>query len=310
VPQGPGQVPRFVVCPVCHLRNDVTARFCRDCGLPLGAPRDPVRGTTTRRTELPSERGAGIAAIVSLAAIVVIAGVAGYLALRGFETVATGAGANATGTPSGGPASTSPAATRGLDPSPTPTNGVDIGPTGLIDEPSLDPGSTDAHSAQPSEAPAATSVPTRTGWTCDPATVQDPLAGRWRIAQARWGRMDTFDRLTFDLTRLKGSAKRGATVRMAFLKPARAASRYGVATPAGDRALVLTFDGPLSLRAEMSAQPGLRALASLEARTDDQGVVHAVVGVIGSGCARIVATDWRDGSDQTTTAKLVIDVQR
>ena len=39
------------------LRNDVTVRFCRNCGLPLGAPRDPVLGTTTKRADLPSDRG-------------------------------------------------------------------------------------------------------------------------------------------------------------------------------------------------------------------------------------------------------------
>lgn len=310
---GQPQVPRFIVCPVCHQRNDVTARFCRDCGLPLGFSRDPVRGTTTRRAELPSERGAGIAAILSLAAIVIIAGIAGYLVFRSFETTTVTAGATSA-TPS------IPVAGVSADPGPgalgspavEPTQRASLTPSSEPDEaPTADPGDepTEAPDGDPTEDPAPT-LTTRTGWTCDPASVQDPLRGRWRIAQARWGRQESFDRLTFDLVRLQGSVRRGATVSMEFLRPGRAASRYDVATPSGDRALVITFDGPLNLRAPMSARPGLVALESVEARADADGVVHAVLGISGEGCARIVATDWRDGSDRTTEARLVVDIRR
>jgi hypothetical protein len=287
---------------VCHLRNDVAARFCRDCGLPLGAPRDPVRGTTTRRAELPSDRGAGIAAILSLAAIVAIAGGAGFLVFRGFETSTTaGDGASPASSDGSRP---SAVAARSTVPGPTRTPR----PVAPTEQPAETP--TDEPTQEPIDEPTQATLSTRTGWTCEDAAIQDPLRGRWRIAQARWGRMDGFDRLTFDLTRLEGEARRGVIVRMAYLRPARAASRYDVATPDGDRAIVLTFDGPMSLRSALSARPGLSALASLEAKADDEGVVHAVVGVQGDGCARLVANDWRTGSDDTAEAKLVIDVRR
>ncbi len=81
--QRPMQFPPMIICPVCGLRNDVTVRFCRNCGLPLGAPRDPVRGTTTKRADLPSDRGNGIAAIIGLVAVVGIVGVAGLIDLPG-----------------------------------------------------------------------------------------------------------------------------------------------------------------------------------------------------------------------------------
>lgn len=320
--RGGPQVPRFVICPVCHLRNEVTARFCRDCGLPLGAPRDPVRGTTTRRADLPSERGAGIAAIVSLAAIVVIAGIAGFLVLRGFESSATSAGAHATAQPAvDASASPVPRASVGTRPtrrparSPTATVTADPDTTATpepTDPPTDGPRdrATPEPDDRPTDPPTATPLSTRTGWTCDDAAIQDPLGGRWRIVQARWGRMDGFDRLTFDLTRLRGSTREGTVVGMRFLRPAKAASRYDVETPAGDRALVITLDGPISLRAAISAQPGLAALTSLDARVDADGIVHAVLGITGDGCARVVANDWRDGGESTTTAKLVIDIRR
>lgn len=313
--KGQAQTPPFIVCPACRLRNDITARFCRDCGLPLGGPRDPVRGTTRRRAELPSDRGAGIAALLGLVSIVVIAGIVGYLVLRGFETTTTTAGGRTTsGTP---PVSAASSGVPGASVMPAPTRDAmptdDPAPPGeATDDPSVDPteGPTGAPTDEPADRPTAEPPPTRTGWTCDEAAIQDPLQGRWRIAKARWGRQDSFDRLAFDLTRLEGSARKGAVVRMEFLRPGRAASRYGVATPEGDRALVITFDGPLSLRSAMEARPGLTSLASLEARTDDEGLVHAVIGVAGDGCARLVANDWRDGSDRTTQAKLIVDIQR
>lgn len=309
---GQPQVPRFIVCPVCHLRNDVTARFCRDCGLPLGFPRDPVRGTTTRRAELPSERGAGIAAILSLAAIVVIAGIAGYLVFRSFETTPVTAGANGASPAPSQVAPVGSVATPGVVGSPIVRPTVAASPAASgdpADEPTEPPEEDPTDPPEDDPTPEPT-LPTRTGWTCEKASIQDPLRGRWRVAQARWGRQDSFDRLTFDLVRLEGSARRGTIVAMEFLRPNRAASRYDVATPGGDRALVITFDGSLNLRAPISARPGLTSILTLEARTDDEGEVHAVVGVEGDGCARIVANDWRSGSDDTTTAKLVIDVRR
>ncbi len=136
------------------------------------------------------------------------------------------------------------------------------------------------------------------------------MGGRWRVTGIRSGQRDGYDRLTFDLARLQGSTRTGTIVGMEFLRPARAASRYDVTMPAGDRALVITFDGPIALRTDIAERPGLTALASVAARTDDDGVVHAVLGIAGDGCARLVANDWRNGDDDTTTAKLVVDIQR
>jgi hypothetical protein len=298
---------------VCHLRNDVAARFCRGCGLPLGAPRDPVRGTTTRRADLPSDRGAGIAAVLSLAAIVAIAGLAGFLVLRGFESSTT-AGASASSSmspvavvPSGRPVSSAgPAVSQ--DPGPRV-----VSPTDPASQPTPEPTDepTEGPTEEPGDEPTARPLSTRTGWTCKTAAIQDPLRGRWRIAQARWGQMEDFDRLTFDLTRADGEAQRGVVVRIQFLRPNQAVSRYDVERPEGDRAIVLTFDGAMNLRSDIEPQrPGLVTLASVEAREDAEGTIHAIVGVNGEGCARLVANEWRTGSDDTTEAKLVLDIRR
>ena len=313
--QRPIGIPAFVVCPVCHLRNEVTARFCRDCGLPLGAPRDPVRGTTTRRADLPSDHGAGMAAVLSLLAAVLIAGAAGFFVFRGFESGGATAAATATPATSGGLVTGSPGVSRApgesfLASSDGPTTVVP-GATGEPDPVGTADPTDEAiagRTADPTQRTPA--VATSTRFTCGDAAIQDPLAGRWRITQARTSEHSAFDRVTLDLERMSGSAKHGATVAQDYIKPAKAVAQYGVAPPTGARALVVTFDGLIGLRTVITAQPSLTAIKSLEARRDARGVVHLVIGVEGRGCARMIANDWRDGSEATTTAQLTIDVRR
>ena len=116
--------------------------------------------------------------------------------------------------------------------------------------------------------------------------------------------------MTLSLTRVSGTAKNGTTVDLAYMSPGRAASRYGVTRPVGDHAIVLTFDGPVTVGAAMAGTPGMRAIESVDVRRDAPGVTHAVIGITGNGCARLNAADWKDGSDATQTAALTLDVRR
>lgn len=316
------QIPPTITCPVCGLRNDITVRFCRNCGLPLGAPRDPVRGTTTKRADLPSDHGTGIAAILGLLAVVAIVGSAGFLIFKGFQ------GNSATANVSPGPsaivsASLPPAASPALT---FPTGSIDPGST--IGPEASQPAGTDAPSETDgptaTDAPAATDEPIDPGatatprpigtiskWTCKSGAIADPLGGRWRVTRAVWAGGSTTDRLTISLARVKGSVRTGTTVRMAFMAPGKAASTLGITRPLGDRALVLTFDGPVIAGTPLTGQPAaLRALESVDIRRDADGVTHAAMGVAGTGCARLNAPDWKDGSDSTQTADLILDIRR
>jgi hypothetical protein len=302
------QIPPMIICPVCGLRNDVTVRFCRNCGLPLGAPRDPVRGTTTKRAELPSDRGSGIAAIIGLVAVVGIVGVAGLMIFRGFQANAGGAG----GSP--GPslvamASIVPGATAGRS---SPVASVEPGASVVIatstPKATDGPGTGGDATPRPTKDPGA--VATVSAWTCKSAAIGDPFKGRWRIARASWNRGATTDRLTLSLTRMSGGTKNGTSIEMAFMSPGKAASTYGVTRPLGDRAIVLTFDGPINVGTAMVASPGLLALETIDVRKDASGVTHAVIGVTGTGCARLNSPDWRSGSDSITSADLLLDVRR
>jgi hypothetical protein len=153
-------------------------------------------------------------------------------------------------------------------------------------------------------------VSTLSAWTCKSAAIGDPLKGRWRIAHASWNKGVTTDRLTLSLTRMSGGTKNGTSVEMVFMGPGKAASTYGVTRPVGDRAIVLTFDGPINVGNAILGSPGLQALETVEVRKDASGVTHAVIGITGTGCARLNSPDWRSGSDSITTADLLLDVRR
>ncbi len=325
------QIPPTIICPVCGLRNDVTVRFCRNCGLPLGAPRDPVRGTTTRRADLPSDRGTGIAAIIGLLAVVGIVGVAGFLIFRGFQ--GTAVTANASPLPSlVGPASVAPAPTPRVslpvasvgpassipprastppatgDPTPAPD------PTGSPSTagPSATDGPGPTKRPRPTDEPTATAeaVATVSRWTCKSGSIADPLKGKWRISRTSWTSGTSTDRLTFTLSRMSGSSKQGTTVDMTFMSPGKAGSSLGISRPQGERAVVITFDGPTSIGTPQVGIPNLRVIESVDVRKDDSGVTHAVIGLSAGGCARLSAPDWKDGSVGTQTANVVLDVRR
>lgn len=148
-------------------------------------------------------------------------------------------------------------------------------------------------------------------FSCKSGAIVDPLRGKWRITRANWKTGSTTDRLTMALARTSGTAPRpGTTVEFAFMSPGKASSSLGVTRPLGDRAIVVTFDGPITPANTMVGQPGMQALQSVDIRRDDSGVTHAVIGVSGDGCARLNAPEWRDGSDDTTTATVVLEIRR
>ncbi len=162
--------------------------------------------------------------------------------------------------------------------------------------------------SRPTRDPAV--VVTLSEWSCKTGSISDPLQGRWRISRTSWGSGASTDRVTFTLTRLGSTSRPGVTVELKFMSPAKAASTFGVTKPDGERALVLTFDGPVNVGTPMVGKPAMDAIESVDVRRDDSGVTHAILGVTGAGCARLNAPDWRSGSDDITTASLLIDVRR
>src|SRR4051794_27834247 len=156
-------MPPVIQCPSCGMLNDPNARFCRNCGLPLGWPQDPVRGTMMRQADLPSERGAGIASIVGLIAAVAILGAAGYLVLRGTNG---GGATNPTSPPAATATATASQVAIGSG-SPTPSA------TGTPVVVTPRPTATVAVSSPTATAstPGSTPPPAVRAFSCDPVTI-------------------------------------------------------------------------------------------------------------------------------------------
>jgi hypothetical protein len=286
-------------CPSCGLLNDGSARFCRNCGLPLGWPQDPVRGTTTRRAELPSERGSGLASIVGLLAALALLAGAAWFAFR-----PSGGGGTFVPPPSASAAaSASPEATAGST-----STGSTLPPSQPIEstEPSVEPSS--EASVEPT-SPSGSFSPS-TGFTCDQATLTDPTNGRWKITGTNALRNGIADEMTLTLSRA-GDIKTGPTLTIESMTPSDVTARYGIIAPSSvDRAIVVSFEGKVSIGVPQAIpSTGLTAIVNTDAETDSTGVVRAVLGVNGTGCHQLSVPSWAS-DPAATTIQVLIDVKR
>ncbi len=287
-------------CPSCGMLNDGSAKFCRNCGLPLGWPQDPVRGTTTRRAELPSERGSGLASIVGLLAALALLAGAAWFAFR------PGGGGGTTFVPL-------PSASAAASASPAPSTAL-----GSL-EPTLQPtdsGATIEPSAPPSgEATVGPTSPSgsfspSTGFTCDQAALTDPTSGRWKITGTNALRNGNSDEMTMTLSRA-GDVKGGPTLTIESMRPSDVTARYGITAPSGvDRAIVVSFEGKVSIGVPQAIpSTGLTAIVNTDVETDSTGTVRAVLGVNGTGCHQLSVPSWAS-DPAATTIQVLIDVKR
>jgi len=302
------QLPSQIICPVCGLRNDSMARFCRNCGLPLGAPRDPVRGTTTGRADLPSEHGAGIAAVVGLLVAIVVLAAAGYLILKSNSGPGTALLPTPTARATAAPGATpGPAGTPGPLPSRLPVRSLSPGESTPADTPA-------PSDAVPtgSAAPTATPLVADTNFVCDTAaSFLDPSKSQWHVSAARWGGRDKWDELTLVLAKDAGKGK--TTVTVEAMDSRTAAQVSGLDPAPGSRVLLITFEGDtISKNAIVAdiAQYGLRQLDYLNV-DDANGTTYAVVGVNKDTCYRMSVPSWKKGDGLATgdTVSLLLDVK-
>jgi hypothetical protein len=283
--------------------NDANARFCRNCGLPLGWPQDPVRGTVMRQADLPSERGAGIASIIGLVAAVVILAAAAYLVFRG-----TGAG-GATSSPS--PVPTASLVAVG---SPTPRPSASARPTPV---PTRTPVAGQSEVPQPTPSEPSGTPPTATDFTCDTATVANSIKGHWNITLTHWAHSSRYDTIKLDMTRNKtGGGFPSMTIQSMSLDDV--SHNFGItAPPNADRAVVVTLDRHFSSIAVTTHRTVLDTLGgdpmpvvpNFAVQPGTDGLWHVVLGVVGNGCHRLSVPEWGTNAS-ATDAHIVIDVEK
>jgi hypothetical protein len=299
-PWVPDQAPRGVTCPACGLANDPGARVCRNCGLPIASADDPLRGITPGRVDILSVQRSGLSATVGLALVVGLLIVGGTLAVSGGGILDSGGRIGVSAE----------------EPSPTP--GIEGGPSRPDSSTVVvPPGETDV--VEPDvEGSATTTRGTAFDYTCEEASIADLSKSRWFLSQFKVGERLTdegnYDRITWEMTR-QGSSKSGTEVTIEWLTPKEARSEYGATLVKGERAVVVTFDGPVDITANQQIDSLLLEPENvLQIRTVDMfegedGNVRTVIGLRGDSCVRMSSTGWK-AKGKTKAGKVYVDVEK
>ncbi|MBA2489482.1 MAG: hypothetical protein ACR2LP_01355 [Candidatus Limnocylindrales bacterium] len=291
-------------CQLCGAINSAAAPFCRWCGTPRGRPTDPVLGVTTRRS-IDARSGSSFGALAGAVAGIAVIGLVAWLVLGG----GLGRVSSLLGLADPGPTRT---ASLG---SPAPS--VDRpGPSG---EPSSQPASapptapptpdpTASPTMSPSDEPEVTEPPAQAGFTCEPATVSDASSAAWTLSRARFGPRGTFDQLGLVLDLRRQSSQRSTVATVESLEASQVSARYGIDGPTlGDRALVITFDGPVVAQ-DFATDPDLQVIRQLQVANGSDGLVHVVLGVAGDGCHRLSAPGWAFGG-AANQIEVILDIR-
>ena len=241
-PWTPEQAPQGVTCPACGLANEAGARVCRNCGLPIASSADPLRGVKPGHVDLPTTRRSGLSAMLGLAMVIGLLIVGGTLAVSGGGILNSGGRLGVAPVGSASPAA--PAAASSL---PREDD------AGTVTQPeAADP------SAPVTGEQVATGTTTAFDYTCEDAAITDLGASEWKLSQFTAGLREedteTYERITWEMSK-RGSADTGTTATMEWTTPKEARNTYGASLVTGDRAIVVTFDGPVDITAGQQHRP-------------------------------------------------------
>ena len=95
----------------------------------------------------------------------------------------------------------------------------------------------------------------------------------------------------------RGTAKAGTTVGWSGRRPGARAT-YGVELVIGQRAIVVTFDGPVDITVgqqidELFLEPeGVKQVRTVDMFEGEDGKVRTVIGIRGDSCARMSSKGW------------------
>jgi hypothetical protein len=303
-PWTPGAAPKGVTCPACGLANEAGARTCRNCGLPIAATDDPVRGVAPGRVELPRVRRSGVSATVGFVLVVALLLVGGSLAVTGGGGILGSGGRFFEAEDS---------------PSPTPliVAGGDIDPNA-----SALPGTGVDEGA---DVPKA-ATPNKKDYSCLNEAIKDLSRGSWFMADVQAGLREDedgnrYDQVYWRLSRKNVGKKvkenKASTVSMQWSTPDKAKERFGtsIGKVQGDTALIITFNGPVDLSTDSSIEQvefeneGIDQLRRVQL-FERNGKVFSVIGIKGQPCARLGSLNWGPKATKKDKARVVIDFER
>lgn len=270
--------------------------MCRNCGLPIASATDPVRGVQPGRVDMPGAKRSGLSATVGLALVVGLLLVAGTLAVSGGGILSTGGrlGVDA-----------------GASPSPVPDSSASTIDGGQITTP-------DDTTGETVTAPPEGDIGQKLDFTCEAGAIKDLGRGKWILSQARAGSRisDGYDLITFELSQDGGGkAKKATIVRMDWLDPTDARTKYGAPSKVqGSRALVLTFDGSVDVPVNQVIDSslgteGVDQIKNIQTFEGTDGKVHAIIGLRSESCASLEGKGWGKKS-KGNSSKVLLQVER
>lgn len=277
-------------CPGCGMVNRPGAPVCRNCGLPIARPSDPLRGVSQGWFH-PTHRAPS--ATMSALGVVLVAGVLVAGAMLTFE----GGGVLRYGGRLGVLASASPSAVPSRDPRPSTIPGQALVPTG--------PGT-----AVPQESVGGAA----SGFTCDDTSIEDLTRSRWRVQTVRAGSRRRFDRVALDLVRTGGAQRRG-TVTLEWMSPEEARTTFGLPRFDGRRGLLITFGRPFSTSgAQLIGPTDLRAeriesMSGVYRFVDRDGAARVYIALRDDSCARLTAPELENEGRPARRASILVDLR-
>jgi hypothetical protein len=270
---------------------------CRNCGLPIASAGDPLRGVAPGRVDLPSTHRSGLSATIGLVLVIGLLLVGGSLAVSG-----------------GGILSSGGRLVSGADPSAAPTSL----PEPVEGQVVIDDGDAiGSSSPEPGEKPPAEG--TSFDYTCEDAAIKDLGKLRWLLSEVAAGpRVDedgAFDQVYWKMSRQsKNPVKKGTTVSMEWTTPKEAQQEYGIQRVQGERALIITFDGPVkitanqTIEAEQLEAEGIDQIRRIQLFEGEDGKVRAAIGLNTDSCARMEAKGW-GGKATPANSRVILDIE-
>lgn len=242
---------------------------------------------------MPSAQRSGLSAIVGLALVVGLLLVAGTLAVSGGGILSSGGrfGVGAEG-------SVAPDA---------------LGSPGPVEPGTVLPGQ---DGPPESSEPSAATITTSFDYTCDEGAIRDLGRGKWMLTEFVAGSREGYDLVYWNLSRTaKSKAKKGSTVTMEWMEPRDVQATWNTGRIPGDRALVVTFDGPVKFNRgqtidQLFLEPqGIEQIRKVQMFQGDDGKVRTVVAIRGDACAAMEANGWNRKS-KNKSSRIHLRVER
>ena len=161
---------------------------------------------------------------------------------------------------------------------------------------------------------------TKFDYTCDAAAIKDLSQGKWfltdvseRTRTAEDGSL--YDQLYWDLQRTTDKKSDApTTVSMQWSTPKKLQDRFDIKRVGGDRAILVTFDGPVTLDTNQTIEreqfdaDGVDQITRVQL-FERNGKVRTVIGLSEDSCARMRSNGWNKSSSKQA-ARVVLDLER